>query len=320
MLSDANGLIRTDLVPAFDCLKQSSDSFSTFLWLRRPSTRLLFRDLVAASGPLSHEQLDSLEPRRVVHRLRFALMDGGVLPQRDVRIADLEKWIHDALTTVDRRAVEGFATWYHLRRLREQVVRKPVGAGQAEVARRQINAAVRLVNWLQPRGRSLATATQHHLDAWLAEGHWLAHHSRTFVTWAVRHGHAHSLNVPRRQPTDPEHFIEHDERWQLVRRLVHDTTVPSTQRLAGLLVLLFAQPVSRIAVLSQHDAAQTADGVTIALGAVPLALPPPLDALALESSPNPVRRAARWAGRASRGSSPAPCPDVRWPAASSPVR
>ncbi|WP_406100646.1 hypothetical protein OG698_00195 [Streptomyces sp. NBC_01003] len=237
----------------------------------------------------------------MVQRLRFALVDGGVLPPRDARLADLERWIAEALGTVkapaERRVIEGFATWYHLRRLREQAARKPVGAGQASVVRRQISAAIHLVNWLHQRGRALATATQRDVDDWLTEDHWLTQYSRTFVTWAVRNGHAHNINVPRRQPSDPEHFIEHDQRWDLVRRLMHDTDIPATQRLAGLLVLLFAQPVSRIASLSCQDVVPSDDGATLALGPVPLELPPPLDTLALElAQPRPQSGAL---GRAS---------------------
>lgn len=219
----------------------------------------------------------------MVKRLRAALVVAGALPQRDERLVALEQWIRTALRDVaepERQALTGFATWHHLRRLRGQ--KKPVSSGQASVVRRQIKAGVHLIDWLRRHGSTLATATQHHVDAWIDQGSYLIVHARTFVQWSVRRGHAHRIEIPARTPGEPKHFAEHDERWGLVRRLLQDDAIPTARRFAGLLVLLYAQPVSRLVDLPADCATRTAKGVTLQLGSVPLELPPPLDALAVE--------------------------------------
>jgi hypothetical protein len=66
-----------------------------------------------------------------------------------------------------------------------------------------------------------------------------------------------------------------------VRRLLHDPDIDPRDRLAGLLLLLYAQPLTRTAALRTNDVATTADGqitITLARGAV--ALPEPLGSLA----------------------------------------
>jgi hypothetical protein len=283
LLGGNTGTVRPTLVPVLDCLKDSSDPFRTLLWVRSPSTRHVLTSLATARGPLSHRQLDALEPPLVVKRLRAALVVAGALPPRDERLVALENWIRTALRDVaepERQALTGFATWHHLRRLRGQ--KKPVSSGQATVVRRQVTAGIRLIDWLRGHGCTLTTATQHHVDAWIDQGSYLIVHARTFVDWSVRRGYAHRIELPARKPGEPRHFAEHDARWALVRRLLQDDNIPTARRFAGLLVLLYAQPVSRLVDLPVDRVTHTDKGVTLQLGREPLELPPPLDALAAE--------------------------------------
>ncbi|MEU5852211.1 hypothetical protein [Saccharopolyspora shandongensis] len=74
--------------------------------------------------------------------------------------------------------------------------------------------------------------------------------------------------------------IPADERWALLRRLLHDDQLDPVIRFSGLLVLLFAQPASRIVRLTTDQIITTKDKTQILIGRKPLDLPPPLDDLA----------------------------------------
>ena len=64
------------------------------------------------------------------------------------------------------------------------------------------------------------------------------------------------------------------------RQLLHDTSIHAEDRLAGFLLLLYAQRSSAIALLSTDQIAITGDEVSISFGRTPIRLPHPVDDLA----------------------------------------
>jgi len=77
-------------------------------------------------------------------------------------------------------------------------------------------------------------------------------------------------------------FAEEDTRWRIARHLLHDGAITTADRVAGLLVLLYCQPVTRIVSLTTDNIVQTNDEVQLLLGRQPLTVPNPLDTLLLE--------------------------------------
>jgi hypothetical protein len=69
------------------------------------------------------------------------------------------------------------------------------------------------------------------------------------------------------------------ERVELLARLLDDNTIDIVDRVAGMLVLLYALPASRINRLRLTDLHPTHDGLTVRLGPDPLFVPAPLGAL-----------------------------------------
>lgn len=57
-----------------------------------------------------------------------------------------------------------------------------------------------------------------------------------------------------------------DVRWHIARRLLHDDTIELTDRVAGSLVLLYAQQLSRIIALTTDDIDRRDESVTVRLG------------------------------------------------------
>jgi hypothetical protein len=89
--------------------------------------------------------------------------------------------------------LRSWVTWSHLRRLRSlerALTRHQVANVCSKVAR-----SVELLAWLKTQDSSLATARQALIDSWLTDSR---KDTRGFITWAVRHGYARDLTVPRR--------------------------------------------------------------------------------------------------------------------------
>lgn len=95
----------------------------------------------------------------------------------------------------------------------------------------------------------------------------------TFVAWAVRNRHLPDVEIPRRQARSTPVTAEED-RLTALRKALHDSRCASTRtRLAAVLVLLFAQPVTRICRLRLDDITDDGHGVAVALGSTPAQLP-----------------------------------------------
>jgi hypothetical protein len=258
----------------------ASDPAPLMQWLTTSSAAGVLAGISRAGRPPGHADLDRFPPTKAVRHLRKILVAGAILPARDERLAGLELWVTHKTGQIgdpaERRAVRSFATWHHLRRLRAGSVRHHITAEQADYARNEIRASVTLITWLRDHGTSLASCSQREIDDWLAGGTGTCFHARTFVTWASSRGHAGDVEIPRPVRNETLAQLEEDRRWELVRSLLHDDAYAIGDRVAGLLVLLYGQPLARIARLTRDQVADSPASVTVLLGTVPVELPAPL--------------------------------------------
>jgi hypothetical protein len=227
-------------------------------WLTRGSAApVILAEISQADQPPGHADLDRHLPSRAVHHLRKILVAGGILPARDERLAGLERWASQKTSLVEdpaeRRIVRSFATWHHLRRLRGQSQRHHITGEQADYVHNEVRAALKLIAWLRGNGKNLAACTQHYIDTWLTGGPGTNYHARAFVLWTSRRGHTHDLDIPQHPRNETLTQIEDDKRWALVRGLLHDDHHAIEDRVAGLLVLLYGQPLARIARLTRDQ-------------------------------------------------------------------
>ena len=170
-------------------------------WLTTSSAaRMILAEISQARQPPSHAALDRYPPSRAILHLRKILVAGGILPARDERLAELERWVtHKAGQIEDpaeRRIVRSFAAWHHLRRLRRESERHHITAEQSDYVHNEIRAAIKLITWLRSHRTSLAACTQRDIDTWLASGPGTCYHARAFVAWATRRGHTCGLDIP----------------------------------------------------------------------------------------------------------------------------
>ncbi|GIM90159.1 hypothetical protein [Paractinoplanes toevensis] len=287
MLGEANGVVRADLEPVFAALHRQPPH-TVLAWLRGRGARALMAAIGHGKGPVTHETLDQLAaPARTVAHLRGLLVSVGTLPQRDDYLAPLEQWTARATARIadpnERAIVRQFATWHHLRRLRR--LSQQTGTTtytQVGAVRRDVKAAISLLAWLRGAGSCLADCRQADLDEWLADGSGQRSNARRFLLWAIARRRAPALEIPAPPRDAVAPFIAHDRRWNLLRRLLHDTDLDLGDRVCGLLVLLFAQACSRTVRLTTDDVQYDGSHVTLALGAKPIQIPPPVDDLLTE--------------------------------------
>ena len=285
LLAGPGGQVRPELRVLHDTLASAERPATALTWLKRAATRTVLAELAAGQRPLSHAALDDLPPGKPIEHLRSVLVATAALPARDEQLARIERWVSQAVSEhagpEDKELLHRYAAWHLLRRLRQRNRGASTTYGQLDTVRQRVRAALGLLGWLRERGLTLASCSQADLDAWLASknatrkaeaGH--------FVRWAISHGINRNLQFAATRWTGPAGPLDQDERWQQARRLLHDDTLDTGDRVAGLLVLLYAQRAAAISRLTPDDL-DTSDGtVKLHLGSVPVVLPEPVATLA----------------------------------------
>ena len=123
-----------------------------------------------------------------------------------------------------------------MRRLRQRNRGTEATYGQLDTVRQRIRAAIGLLDWLHARGLGLATCRQADLDTWIisndASPRGGAGH---FIRWAISHNVNRNLRFAATRWTGPAHPLDHHARWQQAKQLLHDDTIDTGDRVAGLL-------------------------------------------------------------------------------------
>jgi hypothetical protein len=201
-------------------------------------------------------------------------------------MARLERAIDDLLDSRDdpaeRQLLYRYAVWHLVRRLRRRTSGQAITSGQFRAVRQQVRAAIALLDWLSAEHLTLATCHQGDLERWLSRSEGVNHHHPgNFVRWATKQSLT-DLVFPTTRWQGPASAPDDRARWETVRRLLHDDTLDTRDRVAGLLVLLYAQKTTAIIRLTT-DRLDTAGGtVRLRLGSVPIVLPDPLADLVLK--------------------------------------
>lgn len=267
--------------PVRDAITATRQPYSAHNWLRNGAGAAILADVAAGRLALSHAALDAHPRPRAADYLRRLLVTHGLLGQRDEALARTQRWVADLLAGIqrpaDRRVVTVYATWRVLRRLRRRAEHNPGPWTATRHAKTHLNAAVSLLDWLADRDLALAQADQAAIDAWLTTGPG-AYQARDFLAWANQHGHCQSLTVPA-----PAHAtgtsLHPDSRWGILARLLHDDTLDSTDRVAGCLLLCYAQQLSRITAITTDQVTRNPEITTITFGAHDVVVPEPLASL-----------------------------------------
>ena len=283
LLSGGTGTIPPQLTGVFDAITAARQPRSALNWLRKGAGAGILADVAAGRLPVTHDALDNCPRQQAADYLRHMLTANGALPPRDEELTRATRWLAALLDTVepatDRRLVRSYATWHVMRRLRSSASRNDRPRTPTAQARNNVRAAIALLSWLRARGTGLSACGQGDIDQWLRTGP-AASLARDFLIWAGARHHCVPLTIlaPARV-TGPA--ISSGQRWTHVARLLNDTTLDPTDRVAGSLLLLYGQPLSRIAVMTTSQITPRDDATFVLLGRHEAAVPRPLaDAIA----------------------------------------
>ncbi|MCI0689428.1 MAG: site-specific integrase, partial [Sporichthyaceae bacterium] len=283
-LTDASGQVRPELRVLHQTLASVDRPATVLSWLNRGPVRSVLSELATAGRPLDHDALDDLPPGKPVEHLRAILVATQALPARDEHLARIEGWVSQTINEHDdpdtKQLLRRYAVWHLLRRLRQRNRGADTSYGQLDVVRQRVRAAIALLDWLRTRGLTLTTCGQADLDTWLTSNN-ASHRAEAghFVRWAISQRLNRSLRFAATRWTGPAGPIDHQERWHQARRLLHDDSLDTGDRVAGLLVLLYAQRPATISRLTIDDIDTNDSTVKLRLGPTPTVLPDPLAAL-----------------------------------------
>lgn len=276
LLTGPDGSIDASLQDVRDALV-STNRPRTILsnWTRTQSLALLAR-LAKQPDLLTHETLDNEGDRFSVTYLRALLVTTGVLPERDEQAARLDQWATTVLASVDhaehRQLLTRYARWHVIARARldrHGQLRPTV----ADRCRQEIRSAQRFLAYLLDRGTELHSCRQADIDAWLTKRHGMR---LRFPSWLQANGELADITLPLTPPqSGPGERIDQNEQWAIVHRMLHDPAAASIEdRAAACLVLLYAQPVTKVVALTVDDMIAAGHGTYLKLGPEPVLLLP----------------------------------------------
>ena len=277
VLTGPDGAIPDALAGLRDALLAAHQPRSVLNWLAGSPAVTVLVQLASGELDLTHDTLDQMPTTASLRHLRQLLIATGALPERDPSLAGLERFIAVTIDRVthpaDARVLRGFGTWRVLGRLRR---RATLAYYSADNARDQFNQAAQFLGWLHEQGLELATCRQHHVDYWLAVGPAHRRNIRPFLLWATERGALSDVTPPVRDRPSPSSAVNSEAGWEHARRLLHDDDLDPADRVVGTLVVLYAQPLTRIAQLRLDDVVDIDGHVHLNLGKELVFMPEPL--------------------------------------------
>jgi hypothetical protein len=149
--------------------------------------------------------------------------------------------------------------------------------GPVHSAKQEITETVKFLDWLwQTHHRTAATCTQQDVDTWLTTGPTTRKAIRTFFIFAKKTGTNLRVEIghyaAKGRPAIPQ-----EQRLAWLKELLTGTSESLPYRVAGTLLLLYAQPLVRVAALGTDavNINDTTGTITISLGTHPVPVPQP---------------------------------------------
>jgi hypothetical protein len=180
---------------------------------------------------------------------RAALVTHGVLeprPEQTTKFGRAAGAVVGGLPAgEDRAQVRAFSIWRVQHDLARRERHGRTGEQSAQSSLRLVRAAVELSLWAGARGLTLSQLRQEDLDGWLEERSSTVAIVGPFLSWAARGRVMAPLDAGRRRDRSHVEPISNEERLSVAKRLLHDEQIDLRDRVAGLLILIYAQPLTR---------------------------------------------------------------------------
>lgn len=278
-MTGPDGVVASALIGVHDAIVASATPRKALNWLRQGAGAPILTELAAGTMALSHEALDAHARPMAANHIRHMLVAHGVLAPRDERLFTLERLNAQTVAAIgrpeDRKTVAAFATWRVLRRVRRCADHNTIERTAISYARNQVLGAVRFLDWLAAHDLTLTTCTQGDLDLWLATGGRSRYDVRHFIQWTSERKLSTKLVVPSVR-SGPGDVLDAEARWAIIGKLLRGPGIEVADRVAGSFVLLYAQPLSRVAVMTVDAVTTTGTEVSVRFGTQTLVVPEPL--------------------------------------------
>jgi len=190
---------------------------------------------------ISHAALDALPRSRTTEIIRSQLVAAGCMPHRNSYAADFQSWLNACLAGIqpaaNRIVLHEYGTWRLLPRIHRPRDGRPQTYSTLQYAKTRIRSADRFLAWLGQRNTWLAAATQTDVDEFLSLHAQLAGTLQPFLRWTTQTRNSRRLGCHQERRDQPKPAITADKRWQLLRRLLHDDSLDSADRVMGAIIL-----------------------------------------------------------------------------------
>jgi hypothetical protein len=303
LLDNGTGQINPDLTPLATALTTGPTPTPTgrLTWLSKPHNRTLLRALATRTLPLTHGGLSAHHDQTGIPYLRALLLHCGALPQVDRQLLDFQAWLTRRLTGLaehpHERLLRQFGLWHQLPRMRTKADRQPITPPARTYAQLEFTHATAFCTWLAEHDHHPSALSQLDLDGYYT-GLKIGHRQslRGFLNWAMTSRHLPKLTFARTRFATGE-ALTHTRRIDLLRGFVNDDNNGALRmRVAACVLLLYAQPVTRIRTLTVDDITLAKDGgMTLRLGDPPAPVPEPFAGIVRRLlDQRPADSASRW--------------------------
>lgn len=300
--ADADPAALDRLEPYLKALGEGPQPATTLKWMGYSAGYETVIELATGAREISHRALDEVDRGMTTSFLRAALVAHGALEPRAEQSAKFARAAATAIRSSppggDATHVRAFALWQVQHDLARRERHGRCTSRSADNSLRLVRAAVHLSVWAAEHGMTLAELRQEHLDHWLQTGA-TTESVAPFLKWAARGRLMAPLTAARAPARSHVEPAGSEERLRIVRRLLSDDALYLRDRVLGCLLLIYAQPLTRILALTVEDVFIDADRVWLRLGRTPLELPDPLAELVAALARGPRGRATTAAARTS---------------------
>jgi hypothetical protein len=297
VLTDRIAAMRTQADPEalsrlerfLDALGAGKKPWSTLNWLDYGAGAPILRDLLQGRLELSHATLDAAG--RVGTYLRGAFVEHGALAPRaehERLTGTIQRELDRLPAGEDRTNLHAYARWQVVHDLARRERPGAATASSQKYARTCLRVATDLLCWLHEQNLTLSDLRQRHLDEWVSGGRTTRTlRIRPFLAWASRGKLTPMLDAPIGYKPTAARPGDAERRLTILQGLLGDEHFDPRDRLAGALVLLFAQPITRLLRLTPDDVHTDRDVIRIRLGREPVELPDPLGRIAIQLATSP---------------------------------
>ncbi|WP_251439870.1 hypothetical protein [Microbacterium sp. USTB-Y] len=238
----------------------------------------LIQALARGEAALEHATfIEHPSPRHVTF-LRELCIEHGLLSPVHLDIERFQTWLAAKAALAhpdDARMIIQYGRWVHLNRMHHLAEIGQLKKGTFLSAKQSTTVALEFLTFLRGRHTAPGECRQADIDDWLSGGPTTRSLARGFIRWAMKHGHLAPIEIPYRvAKTTP--VITQRQRLAHIQQLVASgSTLRPLERTAALLLLLYGQPLARIARMRLNQVLVVDDEVTVRFTNEGLRVPKP---------------------------------------------